>query len=86
MSGGQQGDFPMPHTRQEIHGHFQNVASKPDAMSKKSTLFDTIYGMQARAVSEAKALGATDAMLKPFTDDMATLLADKAHLVSIDLS
>jgi hypothetical protein len=75
----------MPHSSTDILSHFQRIAGLSDHATKKAALFDTIHSMVAKDAAEAKALGATDAMLAPFTETMKAFEAHKAQIVATDL-
>ena len=76
----------MSHSKHDIHAAMQHVASHSDHNAKKAALFDTIHGMIVKGVADSKALGATDAMLKPFTDTMQHFVDDRAAIIAIDLT
>jgi hypothetical protein len=76
----------MARSATEVLSHFQKVTGASGHHAKKEALFDTIHGMVTADVAAAKAAGATDAMLAPFTETLGHLAAHKAQIVGMDLS
>jgi hypothetical protein len=64
----------------------KHVTGVHGAAAKKSALFDVLHQMQTESVAEAKALGATDAQLEPFTKTQILLASMKAQIVAVDLN
>jgi len=76
----------VPHSPADIIAHMHHVAGQPDHAAKKEALFDTIHNMIVESVVECKSLGATDAMMVPFTETIAHFESMRSQLVAIDLT
>ena len=75
----------MPRSHTDVLSAFKSIEGLGSHEAKKEAVFGTIHGWLAADVAAAQALGATAAMLAPFTETMAHFAAHKAAIVATDL-
>ena len=74
------------HTHARHQAHVARLAVIQDPHARKAAAFETIQQMIIEGIADCKALGATDAMMQPFTDGVAVFKQTAPEWMALHLA